>query len=64
MPVRYCLGALLLGCASFPAAAQDAQSLVALFLVVWCGAAAFFFFLFFFFFLWLFCGGVFFAARS
>jgi hypothetical protein len=40
MPVRYCLGALLLGCASFPAAAQDAQSLVAKNLEARGGAAA------------------------
>ena len=41
MPVRTCLAALLLGCASIPAAAQDAQSLVAKNLEARGGAAAF-----------------------
>ena len=41
MSVRLCLTALLLGCASLPAAAQDAQSLIAKNLEARGGAAAF-----------------------
>jgi len=40
MPVRHCLAALLVGCAAVPAAAQDAQSLVARNLEARGGAAA------------------------
>ena len=40
MTVRHCLSALLLGCAAIPAAAQDAQSLVAKNLEARGGAAA------------------------
>jgi hypothetical protein len=40
MPVRHCLAALLVGCAAVPAAAQDAQSLVAKNLQARGGAAA------------------------
>src|SRR4051812_17036914 len=40
MTVRHCLGALLLGCAAIPAAAQDAQSLIAKNLEARGGAAA------------------------
>jgi len=40
MPTRYCLSALLLGCASVPAWAQDAQSLIAKNLEARGGAAA------------------------
>ena len=40
MQVRYCLAALLVGCAAVPAAAQDAQSLIAKNLEARGGAAA------------------------
>ena len=40
MTVRYCLAALLVGCAAVPAAAQDAQSLIAKNLEARGGAAA------------------------
>ena len=40
MPTRYCLAALLLGCAAVPAGAQDAQSLLAKNLEARGGAAA------------------------
>ena len=40
MPLRYCLAALLLSCAAVPAAAQDAQSLIAKNLEARGGAAA------------------------
>ena len=40
MPVRYCFAALLIGCAALPAAAQDAQSLIAKNLDARGGAAA------------------------
>jgi len=40
MPVRHCLAALLVGCAAVPAAAEDAQSLVARNLEARGGAAA------------------------
>ena len=40
MTVRHCLAALLVGCAAVPAAAQDAQSLVARNLEARGGAAA------------------------